>query len=72
MASTRTVHRFRFDEFNDMIAGDQTNQPDGGPIYFSTASHPEFDYLSNDFPCHFCMPDPERGPTPPTFRTAEQ
>lgn len=61
MASTRVLHRFRLDELDDIIKGDQKNQPTGGPIYFSYATHPEFGYLSNDFKTLFCLMDPGEG-----------
>lgn len=62
------------DELLAVNQGDQTNQPSGGPIYFSTATHPEFDYLSNDYKCHFCLIDYDAGEPLPdlNFRTAEQ
>jgi hypothetical protein len=74
MATTnRQVHRFRADELDAVMDGDQKNQPNGGPIYFSAATHPEFGYLSNDYKCHFCIMSPVNGPLPGTnFRTAEQ
>ncbi|CZR70274.1 uncharacterized protein PAC_20175 [Phialocephala subalpina] len=61
MASTRVVHRFRLDEPHSITEGDQKNQPTGGPIYFSYATHPEFGYLSNDFKTLFCLMNPEDG-----------
>jgi hypothetical protein len=72
MASTvRIVHRFRFDEFQALRNGDQKNQPAGGPIYFSYATHPVFGYLARDYPSPFHLVGPD-GPMGLHFYTLEQ